>query len=189
VGIASSAAVANGNVYFGCRDGRFYAVSARSGSKIWDHDNHKGWVIASPAVESGVVYFPTSDGERFLALDARTGETIFDRANKAISFSSPALAADAIVFGTSDGWLHVLDRATGQTRAEFQTDGSRQNASKYVDDKGALRLDALYPDFTLDGMMIGVDRMNSLGSVVSSPVVANGIVYFGSTDGQIYALD
>jgi outer membrane protein assembly factor BamB len=28
----------------------------------------------------------------------------------------------------------------------------------------------------------------SVGAILSSPVVANGIIYLGSTDGNIYAL-
>jgi outer membrane protein assembly factor BamB len=47
---------------------------------------------------------------------------------------------------------------------------------------------ALYPDITLDGVIIGMDRMFSLGSIISSPVVADGVVYFGSTDGYLYAV-
>ena len=70
-------------MFFGCRDGHFYALDARTGGRKWAHDNKKGWVIASPAVEHGVVYFPTSDGERFKALDAATGATIYDISNKA----------------------------------------------------------------------------------------------------------
>jgi outer membrane protein assembly factor BamB len=42
----------------------------------------------------------------------------------------------------------------------------------------------LYPDQTLDGMMVGMFRMFTLGSVLSSPVVVDGVVYFGSTDGS-----
>jgi outer membrane protein assembly factor BamB len=188
VGIASSAAVAAGTVFFGCRDGHFYAVDAKTGARKWVHDNRKGWVIASPAVERGVVYFPTSDGERFKALDAATGATIYDISNKAVSFSSPAIARGTVFYGSSDGWLHAADASTGRMKAEFQTDGSKANAARYIDRDGRIDNAALYPDFTLDGMIIGLDRMFSLGSVLSSPVVVDGVVYFGSTDGNVYAL-
>ena len=46
----------------------------------------------------------------------------------------------------------------------------------------------LYPDFTLDGMIIGVHNMFTLGSFLSSPAVAGGVVYIGSTDGNVYAI-
>lgn len=188
IGIASSAAVAGGSVFFGCRDGHFYAVDAKTGELRWKHDNKKGWVIASPAVLDGVVYFPTSDGTRFKALDAASGRVLFDLTNKAVSFSSPAISNGIAYFGSSDGWLHAVDVKTGTMKAEFQTDGSRQNSPKYVDAQGRIISSALYPDITLDGMIIGLDRMFSLGSVLSSPVVVDGVVYFGSTDGHLYAL-
>jgi outer membrane protein assembly factor BamB len=188
VGIASSAAVAEGRVFFGCRDGHFYALDAATGKLLWKHDNRKGWVIASPAVQGGRVYFPTSDGQRFKALEAATGRVVFDQPMKAVSFSSPALVGNRIVFGTSDGWLHLMDRGTGAEVAAFQTEGCRQNGKKYLDADGRMIGSALYPDGTLDGMVIGLDRMFSLGSILSSPVVAEGLVYVGSTDGTVYAL-
>jgi outer membrane protein assembly factor BamB len=188
VGIASSAAVSNGIVFFGCRDGHFYAVDAKTGAKRWDIDNKMGWVIASPAVANGVVYFPTSDGQRFKAVEWATGQIKFNVAMKTISFSSPAIVSNTLYFGTSDGWVHALDMSTGTVKSEFQTDGSRKNSALYVDAKGGLNANALYDDFTLDGMVIGMDRMESLGSVLSSPAVADGVVYVGSTDGNLYAL-
>jgi len=188
VGIASSAAVAEGRVFFGCRDGHFYALDAGSGKLLWKHDNHKGWVIASPAVQGGRVYFPTSDGQRFKALDTATGRLIYDQSMKAVSFSSPAIAGNRILFGTSDGWLHLVDRDTGAAVADFQSEGCKQNGKKYLDAEGRMIGSALYPDNTLDGMVIGLDRMFSLGSILSSPVVAEGMVFVGSTDGTIYAL-
>ncbi|GLH71646.1 hypothetical protein GETHLI_01480 [Geothrix limicola] len=188
MGIASSAAVADGRVFFGCRDGHFYALDANTGALLWKHDNHMGWVIASPAVTEGRVYFPTSDGRRFKALEAATGKVIFDQPMKAISFSSPAIAGSRAIFGTSDGWLHLVDRNTGAVVADFQTEGSREMSSKYVDAKGKLNNAALYPDNTLDGMVIGMDRLFSLGAIMSSPTVADGMVFVGSGDGFVYAL-
>ena len=38
------------------------------------------------------------------------------------------------------------------------------------------------------GGVAGVERLFSLGVVASSPLVAEGMVYFGSTDGYVYAL-
>ena len=147
-----------------------------------------GWVIASPAIVDGVVFFATSDGTRFKALDARTGAVKYDVENKAVSFSSPAIANNVVYFGSSDGWVHALDRATGAVIAQFQSDGSKENASKYIDEQGRLNFESLHPDGTLDAMIIGVHAMFTLGSIVSSPVIADGRLYVGSTDGNVYAL-
>lgn len=188
IGIASSASVADGVVFFGCRDGHFYAVDAKSGKQKWSHDNKMGWVIASPAVKDGIVYFPTSDGTRFKALDAATGALRYSIVNKAVSFSSPAVVNDRVYFGSSDGWLHALDIGSGEVKAEFQSDGNKANGAKYTDENGRIKTGSMYPDRTLDGMIIGLNTMFTLGSILSSPVVSNGVLYVGSTDGTLYAI-
>jgi outer membrane protein assembly factor BamB len=188
IGIASSAAISNGIVFFGCRDGHFYALDARMGTLKWRHDNKMGWVIASPAVKDGIVYFPTSDGTRFKALDGATGALKYSIENKAVSFSSPAIVNDVVYFGSSDGWLHAMDIRTGAMKAEFQSDGSKLNGPRYTDANGRLKTGDMYPSRTLDGMMIGLNTMFTLGSILSSPVIADGVLYVGSTDGNLYAL-
>ena len=188
IGIASSAAVSGGTVFFGCRDGHFYALDEATGALKWRHDNRMGWVIASPAVRNGVVYFPTSDGTRFKALDAASGAIRFNIENKAVSFSSPAIVNEVVYYGSSDGWLHAVDVTTGAMKAQFQTDGSKEHSPRLVDENGKIRSALLYTDRTLDGMMLGLNGMFSLGSILSSPVVADGMLYVGSTDGHLYAL-
>lgn len=188
IGIASSAAVLNGVVLVGGRDGKFHAVDAATGAPRWVHDNRGGWTIGSPAVRDGVVYFSTSDGRRFKALDIATGGVRIDLENKAISFSSPALAGDVAYYGTSDGWLHAVDVRTGAFRAHFQSDGSKEHGAKWTDSSGVLRSERMYPDRTLDGMMIGMRTMFTVGSILSSPVIVDGILYVGSADGQLYAI-
>lgn len=188
VGIASSAAVADGIIFVGGRDGRFHAVDERTGASRWVHNNNGGWTIASPAVRAGIVYFPTSDGTRFKALDAATGNVKINLQNKAVSFSSPALVGNIALYGTSDGYLNAVDVTDGTVKARFQTDGSKVNGARYTDAEGRMQTRDMYPDRTLDGMMIGMRTMMTLGSVLSSPVVANGVVYFGSTDGHLYAV-
>ncbi len=188
VGIASSAAVVNGVVFFGCRDGHFYAVDAKTGIQKWSHDNQMGWVIASPAVRDGIVYFPTSDGTRFKALDAASGRVVFSIANKDVSFSSPAIVDRFAYYGTTDGWLHAVDIKKGQLAHEFQTEGSKENSAKYLDEHGKPDQAKIFPDNTLDGIIVGISRIHSTGSILSSPVVADGLLYVGSTDGNMYAL-
>ena len=188
IGIASSAAVAAGIVFVGARDGHFHAVDAKTGAVRWTLDNKMGWTIASPAVKDGIVCFPTSDGRRFKAIDAATGAVRIDLQNAAVSFSSPAIAGGVAFYGTSDGYLNAVGLTDGTLLARFQTDGSRENGARYTDKDGILRAGPMYPDRTLDGMMIGMRTMMTLGSVLSSPVVAGGVVYFGSTDGHLYAV-
>jgi outer membrane protein assembly factor BamB len=188
IGIASSAAVVDGIVLFGCRDGHFYAVNAKTGMKKWAEDNKGGWVIASPAVKDGVVYFPTADGQQVKAMTIATGAIVWRKINKAISFSSPAIAGDLVYVGSHDGFLRAFDMKTGDVRHEFQTDASKANAAKFLNADGSLNYKAMYLQPGIEGTFAGIDRMHLLGGVFSSPVIADGVVYFGATDGTIYAV-
>jgi len=172
----------------GGRDGHFHVVDEKTGKLEWKHDNKGGWTIGSPAVRDGVVYFATSDGRRFKALDAATGAIKFDLENKAVSFSSPALAGNVVYYGTSDGWLHAVDVKTGAFLAHFQSDGSKENGAKWTDEKGVFQSGRMYPDRTLDGMMIGMRTMFTVGSILSSPTIVDGVLFVGSTDGNVYAV-
>lgn len=82
--IASSAAVANGKVYFGAGNGFLYALDAATGALSWKiqlGDPDKGAEIwASPAVFNGLVYVGLSSHDdapcvagKVFALDATTG--------------------------------------------------------------------------------------------------------------------
>jgi outer membrane protein assembly factor BamB len=188
IGIASSAAVVDGVVLFGCRDGHFYAVDAATGERRWAENNQGGWVVASPAVQDGVVYFPTSDGTQFKAIRIATGELVWRTVNRAVSFSSPAIAGGVVYFGTHDGRLNALDLATGGPRAAFETEGHVANGPTFLDVEGRIDTAKIYRGRTLDAIFAGLERQFSLGSVLSSPVIVDGVAYFGSTDGNVYAV-
>jgi outer membrane protein assembly factor BamB len=175
-------------VLFGCRDGHFYAVDAATGERRWAENNQGGWVIASPAVQDGVVYFPTSDGTQFKAIRIATGELVWRTVNRAVSFSSPAIAGGVVYFGTHDGRLNALDLATGGPRAAFETEGHVANGPTFLDVEGRIDTAKIYRGRTLDAIFAGFERQFSLGSVLSSPVIVDGVAYFGSTDGNVYAV-
>jgi outer membrane protein assembly factor BamB len=188
VGIEGSAAVSGDSVYFGCRDSFFYALDARTGALKWKHDDHGSWTIASPALAGSSVYFPTSDERKFFALEAATGKVRYSVGYDAFAYSSPAIAGDRAYFGTFDGHLYAVDIRNGTIVATFATDGRRQNSAKYSDAKGKLDLAKAYPDNTLEGIYVGLDHIYSMGSIAASPVIADGTLYVGSTDGTLYAL-
>lgn len=189
VGIAGSAAIADGKVYFGCRDSFLYALDARTGKFLWKHDEHGSWVIASPAIARGSVFYTTSDEKMFYGLDAATGSVRFKVPYGAFAFSSPAIAGSTAYYGSFDGRLYAVDVRTGKVTAQFQSDASKRNLSAYEDARGDLNLAALYPDGTLDGIIVGLSRIYALGSIVSSPAIADGVLFVGSTDGTLYAIE
>lgn len=188
-GIPGSAAVVNGTVYFGCRDANLYALDAKTGTLRWKFSNNGSWVIASPAVVDGHVYFATSDSLKFHALDAAAGAEVFSLPTKIYSFSSPAIANGHAFFGTFDGKLHDVDLAQRRYAGEFVTPGFTQNGARYLTSEGKINAAEVWVGDTLDDTIVGLrTKLFSLGSILSSPVVHDRVIYFGSTDGKVYAL-
>ena len=189
VGIQSSPAVANGVVYFGCRDSNLYAVDEITGKQKWAFSNKGSWVIGSPAVHDGKVYFATSDSALFHALDAVTGAPIFSLTFTWPMFSSPAISGNTLYLGSHEGKLTAIDLTTHKVAWTFQTDGSKENGPKYTMPDGKPNYGAAFTDFFYDDMVIGVDKLLSVGAILSSPVVDGQTIYFGSADGNLYALE
>lgn len=188
VGIQSSAAVMGGMVYFGCRDSNFYALDAATGKKVWSFNNQGSWVVGSPAVRDGKVYFATSDSHFFYAFDAVSGAQIFSLNFKWPMFSSPAIAGNTVYIGSHQGKLLAIDLAARKETWEFQTDGFKQNSSRFVKPDGSGNYEIAFTEDFYDKIVTGAYTMWTLGAIFSSPVVAGGVVYFGSADGNLYAL-
>lgn len=189
VGIQSSAVVAGGMVYFGCRDSNLYALDASSGEKKWAYNNKGSWVIASPVVSHGQLFFATSDSGMFRALDAKTGKELFAiKFSGWPTFSSPAIARGMLYVGSHSGKLFAIDIANQKQAWEFVTDGAQKNAAAYTNADGSPNYAAAYASDFYDDIVVGVHKLMTVGGIYSSPVLADKVLYFGSTDGYVYAI-
>ena len=187
VGFQSSPAVVDGTVYVGCRDGHVYAVDAMTGAKKWDYSTSQSWVNGTPAVRDGVVYVGTSDTHRFHALDAKTGRLLWVFDSKALIFGSAAVAGDLAYVGAFNGRLYAVNTKSGQLAWEFQTESSKSDPLKVLNPDGSTTK-SVQPFHNFLDMTIYLYRMYSVGAILSSPVIDHNTIYFGSADGNVYAL-
>jgi outer membrane protein assembly factor BamB len=189
-GLQASAVVAGGMVYVGCRDSNFYALDAQTGQQKWVFNNKGSWVIGSAAVKDRQVYFATSDTGLLYALDAQSGAKLFSFENKHWPmFSSPAIAGSILYIGTHEGKLLAFDVANQKPVWVFQTDGSVANGPAYTKPDGVPNYGAAFAGDFYEDIVIGVQKMMSVGAILSSPTVVDDVVYFGSTDGNLYAVN
>jgi outer membrane protein assembly factor BamB len=189
VGIRSSAAVVDGVVYFGCRDSHLYALDANTGQKKWAFAGNGSWVVSSPAVRDGKVYFVTSDSSLLYELDAKSGAVLHSVGfNHWYLYSSPALAGNMLYFGTTQGRLVAVELAGMKPAWIFETDGMKEHGPAYTKADGTPNEEALYRSDFYDDMVAGVDRVMSMGAILSSPIIVGNVVYVGSADGNLYAL-
>src|SRR5499427_4972125 len=129
-------------------------------------------VISSPVFRDNVIYFGGDDGNVY-AVDAATGHQVWKRATNGPAPATPAIADGTVYIGSYDGKFYAFNAQTGAMKWKFATDGERRFEAK-----------------GLHGMQPKNQTIaDPFDIFLSSPVVANGTVYFGSGDGNLYALD
>ena len=190
IGIQSSPAVADGVVYFGSRDSFAYAIDAATGQQIWKFSTDGSWVNNSMVVHGGRAYFGTSIPGIMHAVDAKTGKVVFDLPTGTPVFASMALAGDTLYLGTFGGKLTAVDLKTQKPAWVFETDGSKQNSASMTNADGSINFETVFssPNLYYEDMVLAVHKLFTMGTILSSPVVVANTIYFGSTDGNLYAL-
>ncbi len=188
VGFQSSPVVYKGMVYSGCRDAHVWAIEAETGDLKWKYFNDFSWVIGTPAVHNDTLYFETSDSHKLIALSAVSGKHLFTGDCKTYGFSSPAVANGIIYLGNHGGSLMAFESTTGKTLWEFQTPAAKANKDSVIAPNGEFNYAKIFTENSYEANLKAVDLIYSVGSVLSSPAVYNGMVFFGSTDSCVYAL-
>ncbi len=190
VGIQSSPAIADGIVFFGSRDSYAYGVDTATGKQLWKFSTNGSWVNNSMVVHDGKAYFGTSIPGFLHAVDAKTGKVVFDLPTGTPVFASMALAGDMLYLGNFGGKLTAIDLKTQKPAWVFETDGTKQNAAALTNADGSIKFEVVFssPNLFYDDMVIAVHKLFTMGTILSSPVVVGNTVYFGSTDGNLYAL-
>jgi outer membrane protein assembly factor BamB len=189
VGFQSSPAVVNGVVYTGCRDSNVYAIDAATGKEKWRFNNAGSWVISSPAVTQGKVIFGTSDSSLYYVLDAETGKPLVKQNGKAYMFSSPAVAGRVVLIGILNGTLEARDLDSGNLLWDYRTEASKRNDAWVLTSERRFNSAMIFRSNWREAPIVAVDRQFGVGAIFSSPLVVGSVIYFGSTDGYLYALE
>ena len=100
-----------------------------------------------------------------------------------------AIAGDLLYFGSHNGRLRAIDAKSGKLAWEFLTEAAKTDPMKVLNEDGSLRQEAFAPLFgDFQDMYVDFTRYLSIGGILSSPAVDRGVVFVGSTDGNLYAL-
>ena len=189
VGFQSSPAVVNGVVYTGCRDSNLYAIDAATGKEKWRYNANGSWIISSPAVVQGKVLFGTSDSSLYLVVDAETGKPLVKQQGKAFIFSSPSVAGDTVLTGVLNGTLEARDFASGELLWSYETDTSKRNNGWILTADRRFNTPLVFWSTWREAPIVATDAQFGIGAIFSSPLVVDGVIYFGSTDGNLYAVE
>jgi outer membrane protein assembly factor BamB len=185
-GEIQKAALLDGDVaYFGSRDYNIYALDVKSGTGIWNMKQPRGWITASPIEYKGNIYFGTSDAHLFYCMDKNKGSVNWTIPLSMRVYGTAIAYNDIIYFGTFDGKMLGVNYMTGEIKWEFQTAKSKENYNTIFNEKGEFK-----DGFELYGKNFKESEaeIHSLGSILSSPTIEDQIIYFGSSDGNLYAV-
>lgn len=170
--LPSSPAVSDGVVVIAGRDGAVHGVDAGTGRGLWRTRptetlalpwGREGWDywVSSPNVVDGRVLIGSPDG-RLLSLDLRSGDELWSYSLGARTRSSPAVSDSMVFIGDDAGVVHAVGLTRGRPLWAHETEGAGLASADF-----------------------GWDRV----SLQSSPAVDGGVLYIGSRDGGVYALD
>jgi outer membrane protein assembly factor BamB len=129
-------------------------------------------IVSSPVWRDGTLFFGSDDGNVY-AVDAATGRQRWMVRTDGPVPSTPALAGERVFALSYDGRVYALDVRTGEVLWKFATEGERRFEAR-----------------GLHGMQPRTQTFADMYDVfLSSPLVVDGKVVFGSGDGHVYAVD
>jgi outer membrane protein assembly factor BamB len=150
----------------------------------------RGPIAGSPTVANGIAYVIAARG--FLdAFDAATGALLWSASLPANVTSSPTVENGVVYVDADDGNLDAFDATSGALRWSAPTGSGYPSTSSPVVARGLVLVGSSGdPYLYAFDAATGAPRWRAsiASNTVSSPAVANGIVYIGSGDGNLYAL-
>jgi eukaryotic-like serine/threonine-protein kinase len=168
--VQSTALVDAGTVYCASRKASIVALDARTGEKKWEYDYGTNmWVESSPRIAKGILYIGSSGSQIVVALDSRTGREISKLSTGSFHWSTPAIVGNVLYIGATSA-----------------RHGSRGGlfALRLVD--GEISLGEA--DQRLLPVEETLEAEGNWSGVASSPLVVDGVIYFGGLDGKVYAV-
>jgi outer membrane protein assembly factor BamB len=205
--IRSGAEIVNGTVLFASDDGSLYALDRQGGDELWRFDLGSSglerrlpateppyeydYLHSSPTHDDGVVYVGSADGDLY-AVDLETGQERWRFAAAERVRSSPTVAGATVYFGSWDGHVYAVSTATGDEVWRFDTQGPVQGTPAVGDGRVIVgsRSSRVF-GLNAESGAVEWTLVHEDGSwVESSPVLADGVVYIGSSDAlKLFALE
>jgi outer membrane protein assembly factor BamB/predicted Ser/Thr protein kinase len=182
--------VVAGVVYAGCNDGVLYALDGENGHIRWRFAS-EGRIEHGAAAGDDALYFGSDDGNLY-ALDLQSGALKW-KLNVEHSLLPPTFSDGNVYFGSFET-LYAVDSQNGQIKWRFNANSII--ASGVACENGLLYFGIAHRAFPDRCGICAVEAKTgcllwkfSPGRAMETPTVASGIVYVGSRDGHLYALD
>jgi eukaryotic-like serine/threonine-protein kinase len=196
----TGSAVAYGIVYNLNKDGNLYALDAATGRLVWKYQG-PGTMLwpGFPSVADGKIYATTGEtaqygGEagtsEFVCLNAFTGALKWKLPIEALAPRESVAIAYGKLFLIPGSVTDAVDAISGSEYDSFNQVWAIGSSDTPTSDWPMWRADPAHSSTAQVGPanLTLAWKFTTSGSIISSPSIANGIVYFGSQDKNIYAV-
>ncbi|MGE5432583.1 MAG: PQQ-binding-like beta-propeller repeat protein [Syntrophomonadaceae bacterium] len=187
-------------VYIGSSDHKFRALSLSTGKLLWEFNNVQGFVEAKPLIYQDKVIFGAWDSYLY-ALEIKTGKLLWkwnngkDEVLYSPSACYPVASMGKIFIVAPDRYMTAIDAATGKEVWRTNRYQVRESIGISEDGKSiyarcmtdtVISVSASNNSFTaqwVSNVKFGYDIDPNM------PVEKSGVVFFGTKNGFIYALE
>ncbi len=176
----------DGKIYVGSYDHNIYALNIADGQFQWKYPT-EGGVTTRPAAFDGNIYFGSED-KSLHVVNARTGKLVWTYPTEGRVRSSPRIAENHAFFGSDDHFIHAVNILTGRPSWRCETAAPVRSTPFVTSDYIFVGCES-GEFYCLDFGGVLKWRYRAKLAITSSPVAADGVVYFGSLDSSLYALD
>ncbi len=191
--VTASPVLVDDLVVVGTEDGAIVALDAATGNERWAFAAGSR-VGASLAAVDGTVFAGTDDGTMY-GLEATTGAPLWEHAADGAITRGPAIADGVMFLGAEGGQFSAIDIATLQVRWVAEL-GPGELATPAVTDGTVYTATGLSADVAHEVVALDIAD-GSLRWAFAAPsdqtvfvsAVADGLVYAGSEDSNLYAID
>ncbi len=165
--INSDLAICDGNIIIGSRDTNIYAIDSKTGEQSWIYNfEDLSWIESSAVVVDDTIYIGSSDSSKLLSFD-KSGNLLWSYDTGGWCWGTPFVYNNTVYIGSISAptyeWSPALVsalHAVDQSTGSLKWTFEPEKISGYI-----------------------------TGGIFSTPFVEDNILYFGSIDGNFYALE
>ncbi len=186
--------MADGVAYLSTLDNAVYALRISDGTLLW-RQSIAGSVDLQPVIFNGVVYVNSYEGQNgpdhVYALQASNGRIIWRYTPNGYTYIASTTGADDTLYLSSQNGIFALQASNGHVLWHYTTQGSG-------DDWPVVVNGVVYATTSVNGQSAALFALRAddggllwryqEGNSMTTPVVANGVVYVFSDDGKLTAL-
>ncbi len=189
----TSPSIADGHVFFAgnLTNHALFCVDITTHDILWQF-NTSTQIKSTPAIWNNTVFFASKD--RMYAVDARTGDEVWTNP-VSCAMSSPAVSNGRVYIGSSSNKLSCYDASSGSELWNTTVNGPIYSSPVVANNTvyfGTNTADGItYALNATDGTLRWSHALHPPAgcyyNIMSSPAVADGIVFIGADDGYLHA--